>query len=69
MSKCVLHAVSNLQPISALGPPVLWVILLSRVDTACDTDFVMYYSLFILHWFYLSSQTALTGYLFVIYRH
>ena len=36
----------NPQPISALGPTALGLILESRVDMGCDTDFAMYYSLF-----------------------
>ena len=31
---------------SALGPTALGLILESRVDMGCDTDFAMYYSLF-----------------------
>ena len=36
----------NTRQILALGPPALWPILLPMVDTACDTDFAMYYSLY-----------------------
>jgi hypothetical protein len=35
----------NPRPISALGPTALGLILESRVDRRCDTDFAMYYSL------------------------
>ena len=33
-------------PILALGHPTLWSIFVTRVDTAYDTDFVMYHSLY-----------------------
>ena len=35
----------NPRPISALGISALWLILVTQVDTACDMDFAMYYSL------------------------
>jgi len=35
----------NPQPISPLGPSALGLIFVSRVDTACDTDLAMNYSL------------------------
>ena len=38
----------NHRPISALRPTALGLILESRVDMGCDTDFAMYYSLCIL---------------------
>ena len=38
----------NPRLISALGPTALGLILESRVDMGCDTDFAMYYSLFIM---------------------
>ena len=48
MAKSVSHAVSpretNISP-RDLRPSGL--ILVSRCDTACDTDFAMYYSIFI----------------------
>jgi len=43
----VLDAVMYTYTISALGSPALLLILVTRVDTSCDTDFVMYYSLFV----------------------
>ena len=36
----------NPQPISALGPTALGLLLGSQVDMGCDTDFAMHYSLY-----------------------
>ena len=41
----------NPQPISALGHTVLGLLLESRVDFRCHTDFAVCYSLFILFFF------------------
>ena len=45
--KNLYHVLYHPRPISALGPVALWLILMSRDDIVCDTDFAMLYSLYI----------------------
>ena len=47
----------NPRPRSALWPTALRLILESRVDMGCDTDFAMYYSLFLKLYFQSARST------------
>ena len=55
MIKCIkrgkIHIICriSLDQYHPSGVKALWMILVSRDDTAYDTDFVMYYSLFIIY--------------------